>query len=907
MNKQKKIRKLITLIVVSILIICINHGVFAVDIIDSNGEIDYSKEYIEWLNLNEETRKNSIMPRMYNVYMGSENETNPLKTARLVGSTIANKFSLKDIIKDNMVIKDQGNLGACWAFAGLGSLETNLALTDYYNGNTTKKYDFSERHLEYATSKTFLNGKINPIGYDRKVGDGGSYTYTRAYLTNGTGAVNEEDMPYKDTSELIDLSEIQNKKVTSEVYDITEFPSKTTSNFETLKSEMKNHIKNYGGINTAIHEGNYCLNNKTGALYCSNTLMHTVNHGVLIVGWDDDYSVDNFKETSKPSENGAWIVKDSHGTDDDHKYTLEAFKKMLFESDEEYFKRQGITSSSQITDDFVKSYAERAGYTIENGKICLKHNDNGYLYISYEDVNIYSSMMGITKSANNIDYTNIYQYDELGAPVSIPLASNDVYLANIFEKKSSDSEFLNQVGITVPETVTCKVYVNPNGEGKSKDELQLVQLKEGESETFNAGYHTLEFLNPIEIKANKFVVAVELIGTKRNSIYVSVECNYPDFYKKTQGKDLPEGAVVKGWSTASIESEKCFYTVKNLFEQNTWGDSSKLYSDSKGKYPDSDSTIKAFTVTQTVGNVLESIEITTPPTKTEYTEGENFDKTGMVVNGIYKDGSKKEIKDYKILNGDNLKLNQTSITVSYNGKTAVQNITVKANTQIDDNDKKSPISSNFDNSNLNVSSIKYYTFTDPNTKEYVLMNMTVNNVSKNSINDGYKYYYYLSSNQEEDNISDWVEIKNEQKSSDKIELEINTKDIKNYGEISKSNTLYLYIKEIAKKDGNEATIVTKSMKINSNVEAEYYLDNVKIENSNTDNKGNNNNNNSNTTTDNSGNTNKKQNVVNNQDSSKSPNKLPSTGVKTIIIGILVISILGVILFIKYKNISKYVK
>ena len=135
-----------------------------------------------------------------------------------------------------MVIKNQGELGSCWAFSSLADLEINLALKDYYNNQTQKKYDFSERHLEYSTTKTFLNNQINENGFNRKVGDGGNTAFSSAYLTNGMGAINEEAMPYVDSDELMDISQIQTKPVTSQVYDITEFPTDSTTDIKGAKS-----------------------------------------------------------------------------------------------------------------------------------------------------------------------------------------------------------------------------------------------------------------------------------------------------------------------------------------------------------------------------------------------------------------------------------------------------------------------------------------------------------------------------------------------------------------------------------------------------------------------------------------------------------------------------------------------
>ncbi|MGN0813760.1 MAG: bacterial Ig-like domain-containing protein [Candidatus Coproplasma sp.] len=73
---------------------------------------------------------------------------------------------------------------------------------------------------------------------------------------------------------------------------------------------------------------------------------------------------------------------------------------------------------------------------------------------------------------------------------------------------------------------------------------------------------------------------------------------------------------------------------------------------------------------------LSSIVITTPPEKTEYVEGESFDKTGMVVTANYSDNTSEQITDYTV-DKTTLAVGDTSVTVTYQGKTATQAITVK--------------------------------------------------------------------------------------------------------------------------------------------------------------------------------------------------------------------------------------
>ena len=904
MKKQKKLIKIRIFALIVFLALFICNNVFAINVSEKIIGLDYSKEYLEWLKLDDETKKNSIMPRIYNVYSNPDkNIQNPIKSAIAVQATTENKFNLKDYIKNNLVIKAQKNLGSCWAFASMASIETNLALTNYYNNKTEKLYDFSERYMEYVTSQSFLNNEVNKIGGCRKVGDGGRYHVAEAYITNGSAPINEADMPYTDSTENINLSQIQNKKVTAEVSDIAEFATTSTTNIEDLKNEIKNQVKNYGGIIGSIHgAGNgVCLNNKTGALYCNNSSSHVINHEILIVGWDDSYSVDNFCEGSKPSKPGAWIVKDSHGDNDANSYTYEEFKNMLFESNKNWFIEAGITSAGQITDEYITNYVTtQFGATIVNGKILFQHNDDGYLYVSYEDVNILNNgLMGIVKSTDNVENSNIYQNNIYGVSGSLTSTENKVYLAEVFKKNTTGTEYLKKIALSTPETVTCKVYVNSNGKSKAKNDLQLVQLQDGESKTIDAGYHTLEFASPIEIKNDNFAVVVLIEGKRADGVTFSIELNWPEFYKKSTGQELPSKAQSNFWGNVKTENDTCFFAHEQEFESNEWIDTSKFYSINSGKEPDFNLSIKAFTTAETqAANVLKEIKITAPPAKTVYQEGENFDKQGMVVKAVYQDDTEKEINDYTIENGQNLKTTQTYVTVSYENKQTTQPITVKEKQTTDDSDTKeeNPKNSNFSNISLKVNSIKYYTFTNTNTKEYMTLDLTIDNILREKINDGYKYYYYLSPNQTQNNAKVWTEIKDAKTDNNKLEFEINTNDIKNYSEITKGNSLYLYIKEIATKGEKETSLETGAIKIESTVQAETYVDNVKKDNT----KNNNQNNNEE-------NKNTQQEQNNKGDTTKSSKILPHTGLKNILFIIGGIILIGIFTYIKYKSLSKYIK
>lgn len=1036
------------LTIFSIILLLMTSRVFASDLMNHISKMEYSKEYLEWLELSDEQKANSIMPRMYNVYRNETKTNNIIKYAKTYADTLQPKFSLKDIIPENMVIKNQKSLGACWAFAALGSLESNLAMYNYKNEKTVKVYDFSERHMEYATSQSFLNNAKNEYGFNRKVGRGGNYSKALAYLTNGIGPVNESDMKYSDfdfdaiaeeknnIAEDIYISEIQNKTVTGEVYDTVEFPTTSTMNKENLKQIMKEHIKKYGGIDVAIHEEDKeegCLNEKTGASYCKDKEKHIANHDVLIVGWDDTYGVENFNEGAKPTNNGAWIVKDSHGDNEEWAISFDEFKQELFEKMEEQFKEKGIYSASEIPDEMITQLLEKAeGITVDETKrkIYELHNDDGYLYVSYEDVNIYSQMMGITKSSDEVVYDNIYQYNLTGANGYLTANTKKAYIANVFERKDEANEYITKIGINIINTSKCRVYINPKNDSKNIRDISLIQLQEGESKILEAGYHVLSLNEPIKIEGEKFVVCVEI---ESNDAMVSLESNenikiqeekcfvayvdneLSDNNWNDMSKEIIRcNSTIKAFTVSSVEDDslkniqittkpnKTTYFVGENFDKTGMvvkanynnGESIELddddyeitngnnlqknqtsvtifYEDKTVEQPITvnensvtnleiitpptkveykagenfdptgmvvradfeDGTSKEVsdykildgtnlkngqtevtvqygdeTVTQEItvieNNVVE-LEIVTPPTKTEYIVGQNFDKTGMVVKAIYEDESEVEIEDYTIENGTNLTIDQTYVTIEFEDKTVNQAITVseKSVTKIEVSSRPSkvqyiqnkesldltggkikvnyndgaseevsmnneqvkitgfnnknvgkvtvtvsyftktatfevdiieepkqeeqqPENSDFSKTVASFKSLKYYTYSDKSKKEYGVLDIEIDGVDISDKNDSAEYYYYISKNQKENTITGWIKITKSFDSDGKILLRINTKDLENFSEISESDNLYIYLKEVAVKGGNQKVFITDGIKIDNKEKAdiEIYAD-----------------------------------------------------------------------------------
>lgn len=87
-----------------------------------------------------------------------------------------------------------------------------------------------------------------------------------------------------------------------------------------------------------------------------------------------------------------------------------------------------------------------------------------------------------------------------------------------------------------------------------------------------------------------------------------------------------------------------------------------------------------------VEDTLEGITVAGTPAKTEYAEGDKFDPTGLTVTATYASGATKEIEhELLTISPETLAKGNTSVTVSYNGKTAeVGGITVRGKLKASD-------------------------------------------------------------------------------------------------------------------------------------------------------------------------------------------------------------------------------
>ena len=244
------------------------------------------------------------------VYMNSYIDTGdrinyytPVNGAMLYSNNIPASYDSRNYGRVTSV-KNQNPYGTCWTFAALAAGESSMISAGYVND-----IDLSEYHLAYF----FYNCQTDPLGNvdgDRTylnssygnnyLSVGGNNYLTMFALSSWRGAASESVAPYGNASPSStldaslaykDVAHLQNARVVS------------------IKNaaDVKKLIMDYGTVASGFNMNTFYYNYETEGYYNYND--KSSNHAIAIVGWDDNYAVDNFTGTKKPSKPGAWLVK----------------------------------------------------------------------------------------------------------------------------------------------------------------------------------------------------------------------------------------------------------------------------------------------------------------------------------------------------------------------------------------------------------------------------------------------------------------------------------------------------------------------------------------------------------------------------------------------------------------------
>ena len=223
-------------------------------------------------------------------------------------------------------------------------------------------------------SNNSLIGKENKYSNaDKGLEEGGNVDIIKQYFAQGTGPILEKNMPFENNGNPINEEDLPLDLTYKQVSEASHILPmyKEWKNGELIykdyaqnvmskdkvteyRNDVKEAIKKYGGVYATIAYDVNSFNNSNGSF---NTKTGNNNwHTILLIGWDDTYSKNNFKENVSPSTDGAYIALNSWGN--------------------------------------------------ETG-------DNGYIYVSYEDYSLDLISKMYIKDVDDVDYDNVYSSEDL--------------------------------------------------------------------------------------------------------------------------------------------------------------------------------------------------------------------------------------------------------------------------------------------------------------------------------------------------------------------------------------------------------------------------------------------------------------------------------------------------------------
>lgn len=370
-------------------------------------------------------------------------------------------------------VPNQGNLGVCWAIAANDAAASSImgqfpqmSFSPIHTAYFTYRGDEEKEYL--SVDDPYLAGGNDARAVSSMAAWKGPVFSGKAPMTPNSQQNPDEALRYEADYHLQDAYYMPVGLFWEEEWE------QTVSNDIT-----KQLIMDVGAVSVSFYSyGDNTYNEKTAAYYNSEAVQ--ADHAVLLVGWDDDYPKENFLEGNQPLNDGAWLVRNSWGTD---------------------------------------------------------WGDDGYFWLSYEDKSIVAGNAYALEEADN--YAKNYQYDTMGWSFSLgtsndPEQAKTARAANIFTAESD--EILEAVSFYTTDAgteYTISVYTGVEEGKPTSGELSWIEAQRG-TEPY-AGYHTIELEQPIELKkGERFSIVVELTNPEFESP-IAVE-----WYVKDSPDDIPE-------------------------------------------------------------------------------------------------------------------------------------------------------------------------------------------------------------------------------------------------------------------------------------------------------------------------------------------------------------------------------
>lgn len=331
-----------------------------------------------------------------------------------------------------LTVYDQKNQSSCWAYAAISALEAAM-----------KKQAFPAEAISSLEADHLIMKNAFGTTHD----SGGDYTVSSSYFLAWQGPVGKETEP------LCHIQEIR-------------YPE------EKNYTAIKQAVYTFGGVQTSLYmperqEAIFktCYQESTCGFYYDGD--REVNHDIVIIGWDDGYSRNNF--ANKPASDGAFLCLNSWG---------EGF------------------------------------------------GDKGCFFVSYEDTKIgrYNALYSGIEPTDN--YDAIYQADLGGWTGQLGYGSPSVWIANVYEAAADETMRAAGFYALKPNT-SYRLWVFPVPEKEMTEQALENCLRDKTTSSSGttassgttvvtgtvpeAGYYTIAFGEGLNIKkGERFAVAAEV-------------------------------------------------------------------------------------------------------------------------------------------------------------------------------------------------------------------------------------------------------------------------------------------------------------------------------------------------------------------------------------------------------------
>lgn len=430
------------------------------------------------------------------------------------GDALPSSYDSRDYTNDYGVkiippVKNQGNYGTCWAFAMIGMFESSIIKKNYVT--TEEAADLSEAAMAYFTlnNKNITN---NPEYMDKPGLEGHDYTvakesrggfancgsnYVEASLVASShiGVVKEDgETAYSNMPNIIVNGLDGNYAFKRNAYNLGSVQFINKDNVELVKKAIMEN----GCVAIAYGENrnNSNCHEINGEWYYYHR-GYDSNHGVLIVGWDDNIPKENFYyfPGSCAPHNGGWLIKNSWGTES-------------------------------------------------------PRMNQGYFWMSYDDPSIDYTFATIDAIKSDT-YKYNYHYDTTGLEVLCwfeNVSKKNGKLGNVFKVSDNEDQTLDAISFALASTNAkygIEIYTSDTPMANPSDGIKrLSQI----DTRVSSGIYTVKLDNPVSLKK----------GTYFSIVILPISADYDRFkvfFDKTVFDDsreyLNESALGQGFEDES--------------------------------------------------------------------------------------------------------------------------------------------------------------------------------------------------------------------------------------------------------------------------------------------------------------------------------------------------------------------